>query len=271
MDNDDVLFKEQLPESKIKFWDDNINLFDNVIPTFQDVAFKEKWHSIYYRYESARSMIVLAKEPGYDELFKLGNIDEENRKYFQFHRQIDFYETALCYYNFLVDYSWQIAYFSYEYVAYVKTAQIDLTEPIDKGTASAIFKKLEKNISQPLDDENPLVYFSRDNDFKEIYDLIESFFKTFKDSNIRNNYNKIKHCGNFLYTESYEYTKMPFMCSININGKDIPSDIRDIQETASLNGSIDELINFDNDVLFPYLVKIIELLKSYLKPSKLVF
>ncbi|MCI5938824.1 MAG: hypothetical protein SOU07_00490 [Bacilli bacterium] len=234
------------------------------------MAFKEKWHSIYYRYESARSMLILAKESGYDDLFKLVDIDEENKKYFQFQRQVDFYESALCFYNFLVDYSWQIAYFSYEYVAYIKNSQIDLTEPIDKKTASAILKKLEKCITQPLDNENPLAYFSRDNDFKEIYDLIKSFFETFKNSNIRSNYNKIKHCGNFLYTESYEYTKMPFICSINIKGKDIPSDIRDIQETTSLTVSINELINFDNNILYPYLVKIIELLNQYLNPSKLV-
>lgn len=271
MDKNCSLFKEQLPESKIKFWNDKVNIFDNVIPTFQDVAFKEKWHSIYYRYESARAMLILAKEAGYEDLYKLGDLDEKNKKYFEFHRQVDFYESALCFYNFLVDYSWQIAYFAYEYVAYVKNSQIDLTELIDKKTASDTFKKLEKCITQPLNDENPLSYFSRDNDFKEIYDLIESFFKFFKDSNIRNKYNKIKHCGNFLYTESYEYTKMPFICSINIKGKDIPTDIRDIQEKTSLTDSINELINFDNDVLYPYLVKIIELLNNYLKPSKLVF
>ncbi len=42
-------FKIELPESDIKCWKDHLNMLGSKLPTFKDLAIKQKWDSIYYK------------------------------------------------------------------------------------------------------------------------------------------------------------------------------------------------------------------------------
>lgn len=273
---ENLKFDIDLLDSNLAFWKNgNIDLLTQKVPMFTDIVFKEKWHSIFYRYESARKFLMFASNPGYDGLYRLENdVADEDRKYIDFNTQVDFYEAALVFYNALIDYSWQIAYLSFEFVCYMEDHALNLEEPIGKPTAKAIFSKLEKNVSSPTDEQSPLHYFSKycnDGKYKDVINFIGVFWKKFSTTNVRKKYNHIKHCGNYLYKESYEFTKMPFIMHIEKEGKELPSDTRDIQEAISLKESIKELYDFDNNDLLNYLSELIEKLKKIIDPSKLVF
>lgn len=264
------MFKKDIVNSKLRFWD-GLKMMSAEVPTFTDIAFKEKWHSIYYRYESARWYLLLAKGPGYECLYKSNSTDEKQRKYFELQRQIDFYEGALTFYNMLVNYSWQLTFFSYEFACYSKDEIINLTKPISIEDAKKALKKLEHSVTNPFDEENPFSYFAKDNKFSEIGELVNDFWKRFSVSNIRNSYNIIKHCGNMVYEELNEFFKMPFKITASIGEKEIPISVIDVQDSISLVKSIDELIKFDNDELMPYLEELVEKLNLVVNPAKNVF
>lgn len=49
--------------------------------------------------------------------------------------------------------------------------------------------------------------------------------------------------------------------SILINNEEYSSDIRDVQKILSVDKGLQELIEFDNLVLYPYMIKLLEQLK----------
>lgn len=51
----------------------------------------------------------------------------------------------------------------------------------------------------------------------------------------------------------------------------IASDITDVKYEFSLEDAIQELQEFDDDVLYPYLKKLIETIEEILEPSPMVF
>lgn len=51
----------------------------------------------------------------------------------------------------------------------------------------------------------------------------------------------------------------------------IASDIKDVKYEFSLEDAIQELQEFDDDVLYPYLKKLIETIEGILGPSPMVF
>ena len=56
-----------------------------------------------------------------------------------------------------------------------------------------------------------------------------------------------------------------------INKEEYPSDIRDVQKIVGLEQGINELIHFDDDILFPYIQKLLELLNTAVDPSPTAF
>jgi len=58
---------------------------------------------------------------------------------------------------------------------------------------------------------------------------------------------------------------------LKIGNQDYPSDIRDVQRIISLEDGINELINFDDNQLFPYIKQLLELLKRAVDPSPMTF
>ena len=60
----------------------------------------------------------------------------------------------------------------------------------------------------------------------------------------------------------------------NINDSEfvqIPSDIRDVQYSFSLEEAIQTLKDFDDNTLFPYIDKLINTLENILQPSPMIF
>lgn len=55
-------------------------------------------------------------------------------------------------------------------------------------------------------------------------------------------------------------------------GKDeYPSDIRDVQKIVELEKGIKELIDFDDNKLFPYISQLLTSLKAAVNPSPMTF
>ena len=59
--------------------------------------------------------------------------------------------------------------------------------------------------------------------------------------------------------------------NIHIGNEQYPSDIRDVQKALKLFDSINALVEFDDNELFPYLTKLINALRVAIKPSPMVF
>ena len=107
-------------------------------------------------------------------------------------------------------------------------------------------------------------------EFSMAVDLIADFWKDFSNSNIRNLYNYIKHKGKPAYREIEEFRGGKAM-RLLINKEEYPSDIRDVQKIVGLEQGINELIHFDDDILFPYIQKLLELLNTAVDPSPMAF
>ena len=106
--------------------------------------------------------------------------------------------------------------------------------------------------------------------FSPAVDLIVEFWKNFSNSNIRNLYNYIKHKGKPIYREIEEFRGGKAM-RLLINKQEYPSDIRDVQKIVGLKQGIDELIHFDDNILFPYIQNLLELLNTAVDPSPMAF
>ena len=134
-----------------------------------------------------------------------------------------------------------------------------------------MLRKTENGASTPHAEGNPFDYLRvMQPQFQDAIDLIVNFWKDFSNSNIRNLYNYIKHKGKPLYTE-IEAKRGGKTMLLKIGNQDYPSDIRDIQRIISLEDGINELINFDDNQLFPYIKQLLELLKKAVDPSPMTF
>lgn len=85
-----------------------------------------------------------------------------------------------------------------------------------------------------------------------------------------------KHKGRPAYSE-IEALKPSRVMGIYVEDKSsgavtqIASDITDVKYEFSLEDAIQELQEFDDDVLYPYLKKLIETIEEILEPSPMVF
>ena len=59
--------------------------------------------------------------------------------------------------------------------------------------------------------------------------------------------------------------------SILIGNEEYPSDIRDVQKMISVEEGLKELIDFDNNLLFSYVEKLLSQLKVAVDPSPMAF
>ena len=107
-------------------------------------------------------------------------------------------------------------------------------------------------------------------EFSSAIDLIIEFWKEFSNSNIRGLYNYIKHKGKPLYKEIEEIRGGKVM-KLLIGEDEYPSDIRDVQKIVELEKGIQELIDFDDNKLFPYINRLLTALKVAVNPSSMTF
>lgn len=103
--------------------------------------------------------------------------------------------------------------------------------------------------------------------FVEPINLIKEFWKSFNNSKIRKVYNFIKHKGK----PQYEEVKVQKVMGLIISGENCPTDIRDVQMVINLKSSIQELLEFDENVLFPYINNLYIFLEAVVNPSPFVF
>lgn len=272
------IFSNDIFNSKIKPpTSKTYNLIGTHLPTNQDLFFVSKWHEIFDRYCSARIFIREAykdKWSDWEHWFNLSG--DESDEAFKIIFMAEMYETALINYNILVDLSWTITYTSCEYVLYRFDSDGNVTNaeevrglvPIDE--AGSILRKLENNTTTPTADNNPFTYLkSAAPEFSCSVDIIVDFWKRFSSSNIRSLYNYIKHKGKPQYKELNDLSPGRFF-SLQIGNQSYPSDISDVQRIISLKNGLEELVNFDNKELFPYLEKLIIELEKAVNPSPMI-
>ena len=188
-----------------------------------------------------------------------------------------FYETALFYYNAVVDISWTLCYVAIEFACSNKGVRVDISgiKPIEE--AAELLRRAEGNVTSPTAEDNPFSYLKlMCPEFEPAIDQIISFWNSFSSSEIRKRYNFCKHKGRPAYEEIEKLSAgrvMGFYVKNNTTGQmtQVASDPRDVRYSFSLEAAISELRDFDDAVLFPYVQKLISTIETILKPSPMVF
>lgn len=258
------------PSAKISF-----NLSDVKLPSGKDVFLRAKQNEIIEKYQAARRFMHEIDTDDWGHYFSVRWCDEDknraSQEYFQYLYKAQWYEAALMFYNSVIDISWVVCYVSAEYYIYLKNK----SAPINTETISSIedayqaLRNAEKNSQTPSAEDNPLIYLRKMCPwFANVIDYIFSFWEEFSSSDIRQNYNFIKHRGALCYLEIQE--RKPNLFSFHVNGESCPIDIREVQKTVNLEESIECLRVFDNTVLFPYIEGLFEQLEEVVQPSPMV-
>lgn len=272
----DDMFKNDIfgtiePQHGTKF-----NIGGTPLPTNQDLYFISKWNEIFNRYCTARIFLRKTEEKDWSYWFNpIGDPKSQNAIELIFKAEL--YETALLNYNILVDLSWTITYVTAEYVLYkfdengnIINAK-DIYEMLPIEDAYEMLRKTENGVSTPHAEGNPFDYLRvMQPEFKDAIDLIIRFWSEFSNSNIRNLYNYIKHKGKPIYSEIKDLRGGKIM-KIQIGNQDYPSDIRDVQRIIGLESGIKELIEFDDNKLYPYLKTLLNSLNLAVEPSTMAF
>jgi len=243
-------------------------LIGATIPSPQDVFFRSKQEEIFQQYESARIFLRETETDDWNHWFVTDN--PEYQDVFQLLFKERMFEAALMFYNIIVDISWVLCYVSAEYAQYGKDESINFTSVMSIEDAYDLLRKAENSVTSPNSEDNPLGYLKiMCPEFIDSIDLVIDFWKRFSNHTIRGLYNFIKHKGKPLYSE-IEIFKGPRFMGLIIGGKNCPSDIRDVQKVISLSDSIQELKEFDDNMLYPYVKELFASLERTLKPSPFI-
>ena len=232
-----------------------------IIPSSRELFFEGKLYEIYLRYQSARTMLnaIDNNENGYwyDDI-------EENKDLIRLNYNGFFLESMIMNYNIIIDLTWVVTFLSIEICDYeIKSdGNFNFSDGNDISKTKEIIKKIEGLAKRP-DDREISEYMNYFNSLSEKYipitEHIKSFWKTFKDSEIRKLYNFIKHRGKPEYKEIYNITGRKFYSYIS-DEIEYSTDISDIRSTISLYETLNNLIYFDDNTLFEYCDKLFELL-----------
>ncbi|MBY2478568.1 hypothetical protein KWV16_16985 [Clostridioides difficile] len=245
-----------------------INFLELKLPANKDLFFRAKQDEIFQQYESARIFMHEAQTDDWSHWFEKPENSKEQKIYELLFTE-RMYECALMYYNSVVDLSWVMCYVSVEYMLHKDDKVFMMDGMVDIETACNILRKAEDSVKNPTDKEAPFLYLkNRCPEFEEAIDLVINFWKVFKETHVRKLYNYIKHKGKPIYSELNEF-RQPKIIKLKGQGE-YPTDIRDICMQVSLNKCIDELYHFDDEILFPYIKKLFELLEGAIKPSPII-
>lgn len=252
-----------LPPRKFK-----VDLVGMKLPNNKDIFFRAKQQEIIEQYEAARSFLHETDTDDWEHWF---TSDEKHQPIFELIFTSHFFQSALMFYNIVVDLSWTLCYVSAEYVVYEKDQTINFAGMLPIEDAYKALRKAENIVTNPHSQDNPFEYLKKMcPEFGPAIDLIIDFWKEFSDSNIRGLYNFIKHKGkpNFDEIEAFRQGKIMGM---KIGGEEYPTDIREVQRQINLKTAIDELRSFDDTTLFPYIKTLFQLLEDVIKPSPIIF
>lgn len=251
------------------------NLVETGLPTNIDVYFRAKQKEIIDQYYAARIFMREVETDDWNHWFKPLE-DQQDNKAVKLIFSSYFYETALMYYNILVDLSWTICYVSAEFACTQNGKRIDFSGMKSIEEAAELLRKAENNVANPIAEGNPFNYLKKMcPEFSNAIDMVIEFWNKFGNSLIRNRYNFCKHKGKPAYTE-IEGLRGPRLMGIYLQSKDsngkvqLASDIRDVRLQFSLKDAIDELRQFDDYALFPYIQGLFKELEDVLNPLPMI-
>lgn len=246
------------------------NLAGVKIPNDKDIFFRAKQKETLDRYQAARRFMYELETDDWDHYFRKSTIDTANI-YFQNVLKAQLYEAALLFYNTVIDLSWITCYVSAEYFIYLDGKPVEIEGINSIETAYTVLRKAEGLVQHPGADGSPFVYLKKMcPQFSAVLDFIIDFWERFSHTPVRTNYNFLKHKGALCY-EEIQKLEPNRIFSLQISDQKCPSDIRDVQKSISLLDAIEELRQFDNNQLFPYIESLFQQLEALVKPSPLIF
>ena len=232
-----------------------------VIHTTKELFFEGKLYEIYLRYISARIMLEpIDNNKG--EYWYDYEKDSSHNDLIMLNYNGFFIENAILNYNIVVDLTWIIAIISIDICYYEDSKKFILDNPNEINNSKRIIDKIEKMIKSPNQEEIKefLNYISQLNPkYQEIVEHVRLFWDNFFDSEVRTLYNFIKHRGKPEYTEIYKITGRKFY-SFKDDGNEYATDMSDLRKEVKMYKTFEDLIDFDNNILFPYCDKLFELL-----------
>lgn len=243
------------------------------LPSILDVLFRAKHKELHEQYVTARLFMHKTETTGDEWNYWFNHFeDAQIQEVFETKIKSTLYESALMFYNIVVDLSWTLCYVCGEFACTVEgeRVSVDGMKPIEE--AYKILRSAERNVTNPTAENNPFDYLKRvAPDYAPAIDCIIEFWNGFSDTSIRKIYNYCKHKGKPVYTE-LETHQGPKFLGIYVQDKSgrktqISSDIRDVQMKLSLMDEIARLKAFDDEVLFPYIQKLLRIIEGIKKPS----
>lgn len=227
-----------------------------IVPTSKQIYFESKLYEIYLRYQSARLMFTPIDNNKNDYWYDSFDGDDVVRlNYNGF-----FLENAILNYNIVVDLTWVITCLSLETDYKGKKFVFDNTNEI-KNT-ERIIRNIEKIVDSPTS-KNGTKYLnklkSKNPEYNKICSHISEFWRVFKEREIRQDYNFIKHRGKPEYKEIYKLTGKKFF-TFKSNHIEYATDISDVRKEFEMYKVINSLLDFDDNILFPYCDKLFKLL-----------
>lgn len=254
----------------------SIRLVETKLPTNKDLYFVTKKNEIIDQYSAARIFLNETETEDWSHWFDQDDNERLNtafqKKYTTF-----FYETALMYYNIVVDLSWTLCYVSAEFAVSKSSQRVDFEGYKSIEEAYQLLRIAENTVISPTAESNPFAYLQKIcPEFSGVIQLIINFWNSFGVSPIRNKYNYCKHKGKPAYIEIEELRGKGRLISILTQPvgldekKEVASNIQDVQWVQSLKENIEELKRFDDEQLFSYIKSLLEELEQVVKPSPLV-
>lgn len=253
----------------------NINLIGATLPSNTDLFFRAKQREIVDQYKGARLFMNETETTDWQHWFVLTDDPQVNAT-FETMLRAHFYESALMYYNAIVDLSWTLCYVSAEFAVNRDGKRVDLRGMVPIETAASLLRSAENLVTAPTAESNPFGYLKfMSPEFERAIDMISDFWNKFSDTPIRRKYNYCKHKGKPAYTEishAYSTRIMNIYFEEKASGTktQIASDICDVRWEFSLLESIDELLHFDDVLLYPYLQNLFGELEKVIAPSPFI-
>lgn len=247
------------------------NLGGAKLPSTNDLYFRAKQEELVEQYFAARIFMNETDTDDWNHWFNYTN-NTMPRLIYRSH----FYETALFYYNAVVDISWVLCYVAVEFACSNKGKRVNVSGMKSIEESAELLRSAERNVTSPTAEENPFEYLKMMcPEFVPAIDQIIDFWKFFSSTNVRNRYNFCKHRGRPAYSEIESLVPNRLM-RIYVKNKsseeftEIASGIGDVRNEFSLEEAICELKKFDEENLFPYLKKLIETIERILEPSPMI-
>lgn len=132
------------------------------LPNNQDVFFRSKQKEIIQQYNTARIFLLQTENENWEHLFKTtGDLDAD--EYFKLTVMASNYESALIFYNIVIDLSWTLCYVSADYAIHYKHGkpnEFSSVASIEK--AVELIRSAEKNVTNPTAEDNPFDYLKKD-------------------------------------------------------------------------------------------------------------